>query len=186
MKTNQKSTGTFVSLGLLLGLALAGAAGCSNDNPSDSTPDLFTPTPLTSPLKLNSVLPLSMPSKGSSLYLVDVKLNLDSLGKEADFVNNEINDCQVSVTYAGEELVPGGTTTLVDAQGVPVCRGGNEKPDDLGAFLVGSPKKSGRLDFTIKMYNVENKVTVRGSVSATIPATSGGTVAAELVATPVP
>jgi hypothetical protein len=185
MKSNHKSVRLLAGLGLQLGLLLVGAAGCSNDNPSDSTPDLFTPTPLTAPLRLRSVEDLAMPSKGSNLYLVDVKLSLDSLGKEADFVNNEINDCQVSVAYAGEELVPGGTTSLVDAQKVEVCRAG-DKPDDLGAFVVGSPKKSGRLDFTIKMYNVEGKMTVRGLVSAAIPATSGGTVAAELLATPVP
>jgi hypothetical protein len=185
MKIDHKSAGRLASLSLLLGLTVAGAAGCSNDSPSDSTPDLFTPTPLTAPLRLRSVEDLAMPSKGSNQYLVDVKLSLDSLGKEADFVNNEINDCQVSVAYAGEELVPGGTTSLVDAQKVDVCRTG-DKADDLGIFVVGSPKKSGKLDFTIKMYNVEGKMTVRGFVSASIPSTSGGTVSAELVAIPVP
>ncbi len=184
MKSNQKHAGVFASLSLLLGLTLLGAAGCSDDAESDPTPDLFTPppgaTPETASLRLFSVPEAPMPSKGATLFLVGVKLNLDSLGKEADFTRSEIVDCLVTVSHEGEELVS--DSSLVTQQGAAACRGGEE--DDLGTFLLGTPRKSGSMTFTIKMYDFERKLTVKGSVTA--PVQSGTTVPADLIATPVP
>jgi hypothetical protein len=184
MKTNMKRAGTAASLSLLL--ALAGAAGCSNDNPSDSTPDLFTPaagtTQVTAPLHLYSVSEAPMPSKGATLYLIGIKMNLDSLGMDSDFTRNEIVDCFVTVSSAGQDLVS--DSSPVDAQGASPCRAG-DKPDDLGVFLVGTGKKSGSLTFSIAMHNLERKITVRGSTTS-LPVQPGGTVTQDLIAKPVP
>jgi hypothetical protein len=184
MQTNQKSVGAIGSLSLML--ALAGATGCSNDNPSDSTPDLFTPaagtTQVTAPLHLYSVPEAPMPSKGATLYLIGLKMNLDSLGMDADYTRNEIVDCFVTISYGGQDLVS--DSSPVDAQGASPCRAG-DKPDDLGVFLVGTGKKSGSMTFSIAMHNVERKVTVRGSTTS-IPVQPGGTVTQDLIAKPVP
>lgn len=177
MKINQKSTRAFACLSLL-GIALGAATGCSNDNPSDSTPDLFTPEGVTAALKIYGVLPAPVP-KGATLYSIDIKM---SLGKDADFIKNAINDCRVTVSFAGEDLIS--NASLDNAQGVSACRAG-DKADDLGAFLVGTPLKSGSLNFSINMYDVDNKVIVRGSTGP-LSVQPGGTVAQDLVATPVP
>lgn len=184
MKINQKSTGAFACLSLLLGLALVGTAGCSSDSPSDSTPPLFTPepgtTPVTAPLKLLSVLPpIPMPSKGATLYRIDIQM---SLGKDADFIKNDIVDCSVTVSSAGEDLVA--DSFLEDAQGANPCHAG-PKEDDLGAFLVGTPKTSGGLSFSIKMYDIDRQILARGSTTA-LAVQPGGTVDDVLVATAVP
>jgi hypothetical protein len=186
MKTNTKSACSFAFMGLLLALALTGATGCSDDNPSDSTPDLFTPaagtTSVTAPYRLRSVLEAPMPSKGATLYLIDVKMDLKSLGKEADSTRYAISECLVSVSYDGQELVSG--TSLSDEKGVSRCLGSGDDPDHLGAFLVGTPKKSGSMTFSIKMYEEDN-VTVKGSTAA-LPVQPGqAPVEQELVATPV-
>ena len=185
MKSSQKHAGAFASLSLLLGLTLLGVAGCSDDAPSDPTPDLFTPspgsTPETASLRLFSVREAPMPSKGATLFLVGVKLNLDSQGKDADFTRSEIVDCLVTVTHDGEELVS--DSSVVTQQGAEACRAIDEA-DDLGTLLLGTPRKSGSMTFAIKFYDFERKLTVRGSVTA--PVQPGTTVPAELVATPVP
>lgn len=183
MKINQKSTGAFACLGLLLGLALVGMAGCSSDSSSDSTPPLFTPapgtTPVTAPLTLPSVPPAPMPSKGATLYRIGIKLDL---GKDADLKKSDILDCSVTVSSAGEDLVA--DSFVQDAQGASPCRF-SDKPDDLGAFLVGTPKTSGGLSFSIKMYDVDRKVPARGSTAA-LPVQPGGVVEQDIVVTPVP
>lgn len=186
MKTNQKSTGAFACLSLLLGLALVGTAGCSNDSPSDSTPLVFTPqvgtTQVTAPLKLfsTSIPVVAMPSKGATLYRIDIQM---SLGKDADFIKNDIVDCSVTVSSAGDDLASEAIVEFAQSDASP-CRAG-PKEDDLGAFLVGTPKKSGALSFSIKMYDIDRKILARGSTTA-LPVQPNGVVDGVLVATNVP
>jgi hypothetical protein len=177
MKINQKRTHAFACLSLL-GIALGAATGCSNDNPSDSTPDLFTPAGMAAPLRIHGVLPAPVPSMGATLYSIDIKM---SLGKDADLIKNAINDCRVTVSFAGEDLIS--NASLDNAQDVSPCRAG-DKADDLGAFLVGTALKSGSLSFSINMNDVDDKVIARGSTGP-LSVQPGGTVAQDLVATPV-
>lgn len=187
MKINQKSTGAFACLSLLLGLGLVGTAGCSNDSASDSTPPLFTPaagtTPVTAPLKLyssTSIPVIAMPSKGATLYRIDIQM---SLGKDADFIKNDIVDCSVTVASAGENLASDAIVEYAESDASP-CHAG-PKEDDLGAFLVGTPKASGGLSFSIKMYDIDRKILARGATAA-IPVRPGEVVDDILVATNVP
>jgi hypothetical protein len=178
MKTIQQSISAFVSLGLLVFL---GSAGCSNDNPSDPTPDLFTPTAATAklpgPYRISALPEVPMPSKGATQYRIDVKLG--DLGKDADFWKNEIVECLVSISLDGQALVS--KSELLDRGGASPCRVGAEKPDDLGAFLVGTPKKTGAMVFTIQMRDLEKKVILQGSTPA-LPVQPDGTVDQEMVA----
>lgn len=185
MSINRKSTCAFVSLNIFLGLALVGAAGCSNDNASDSTPAVFTPTAATAKQPAQFTLvsagePLPMPA-GGTLYLIDAKMDLSSR-KDADFLKNDIISCLVTVTYSGQEMVS--DSSLVDAQGVSPCRAG-DKADEVGTFMVATAKKSGGLTFSIKMYDIDHKVTVQGS-TASLAVQPGGIVTQDLVATPLP
>lgn len=186
MKINQKSTGAFACLNLLLGLALVGTAGCSNDSPSDSTPPVFTPavgtTSATAPLKLysTSIPVISMPSKGATLYRIDIQM---SLGKDADFIKNDIVDCSVTVSSAGDDLASDAIVEFAQSDASP-CHAG-PKEDDLGAFLVGTPKTSGGLSFSITMYDIDRKILARGATT-TIPVRPGEVVDDILVATNVP
>jgi hypothetical protein len=184
MNTERKSTGALASLSLLLGFVLMGSAACSNDSPEDSTSDLFTPTTgtTTALIKVDTVTPEPMPSKGATLYLIDVKLAQSGAGRVTEEAQFQIANCYLSVTYNGQEWLS--AAPLVDDQGASACRPG-ATPEDLGAFLVGTSKKTGSLTFTISMYDMERKLTAQGSTVA-LPVQPDGVVSQDLVANATP
>jgi hypothetical protein len=142
---------------------------------------VFTPAAgtakLTAPYRISALEEAPMPSKGATLYRIGVKLG--DLGREADFWKNEIVECLVSVSYEGQALVS--KSELLDSRGASPCRVGAEKPDDLGAFLLGTPKKTGSMLFTIQMRDLEKNPILQGSTPA-LPVQPDGTVEQELVA----
>ena len=181
MKANQKSAAAIASLGFLL---LVGVMGCSNDNPSESTPELFTPTTgipqVTAPLRIYSAQDAPMPSKGATLYGINVRMNLEG-DPLRDFTKNDIDECLVTVSYGGQNLISG--SALRTAAGANPCRSG-EKADDLGVLLVGTTKKTGALTFSINMRGVDGTPILQGSTAA-LAVQPGGTVTGDLVALPV-